>query len=277
MSSVDFKSEHAAANLRGSEGHYLQSLPAHIAIGLLNPTSFRARDSLAGIIEPASHLLTLNDAAFGTFFTTSWFTDIGGEFAWRGQPLDTFQISLNTAVALGGDPLRFACRLGAKGYPYVEGPSRAWLASIIDEGLSTGVFRSPGQGWEEVAGMLRERDDEPVVITFSGDGGGFPSPYLGGWFPAELGDDYSKLAEGQIPAWEARQDEWYESGDEPMKWRIAVQALRSSRDGLEMRPDTWTDLYFGRGITVFDLLAHDRAERLDRAFGIAGALATKEN
>lgn len=267
MSSVDFVSRHAAASLHGNEGHYLRYLPCAMAIGLLEPHGYEARKKFLGIIAPEAGLRQVNEAGFARYFPSAWMTGIGEEFAWRGHRLDPFHISLNTALAAGSDPVRLACRFAARGYPYVEGPHRAWLAAIIDEGLETGVFRGPDQGWVEVAALLRERADEPVIVTSSADGTEFPNPYLGGWFPGELGNDYTKLTEEQIEPWETRQLEWDESEDEPMKWAIALPALRASRNGLEMRPDSWRELYFGKRITVFDLLASDRDARLEAVFG----------
>jgi hypothetical protein len=268
VSSVDFVSEHGTASLHGSEGHYLASLPGRLTVGLLGADSLRARETWADIITPDSSLHIVNDIAFGTFFGTAWRTGVGDDFAWRGHPLGPYHISLNTALALGGDPLRFACRFDVAGFPWVDGEHRAWLAGIIDEGLSTGLFRGPHQGWDEVTALLRARDDEPVAIAFSGSSPGFPNPYLGGWFPAELGEDYTKLTEQQQREWDVRADAWYEI-DDAEQWRIAVPALRANRkEGMEMRPDTWRELYFGNGLTVFDLLAPDRAERLDKAFGL---------
>lgn len=277
MSTVDFVSEHGRASLHGSEGHYLASLPARVTIGLLDADSFRARETWADLLAPGSSLHGLNDFAFGNFFATAWRVGgVGGghgDFAWRGHPIDPYHVSLNTALALGGDPLRLACRIDVAGVCWVDGPHRAWLADIIDEGLSTRLLRGPHQGWTEVATFLRECGDEPVVMRSSVNGDGFPSPYLGGWFPPELGEDYRLLSDEQKRAWDERQDEWEEI-DESEQWRIAFAALRANRrQSVEMRPDTWRDLYFGNGLTAFDLIAHDRDERLARAFGLSPAAA----
>jgi hypothetical protein len=134
MSAVNFASEHGTARLHGSEGHYLAHLPYAVALGFLNADSYRARERFADIINPASDLHGLPDHAFGGFFATAWRTDLFDNFAWHGHRLDTFQISLNTALAIGGDPLKFACRFAFAGYPWVDGPHRAWLADIINEG-----------------------------------------------------------------------------------------------------------------------------------------------
>jgi hypothetical protein len=275
MSTVDFVSEHGIAHLHGSEGHYLASLPARITLGLLDLGALRARETYAGILAPDSPLRGLNGAAFGMFFATTWSTGGIGEsaFEWRGHPLDSLQISLNTALALGGDPIRFACHFSFAGYPWVDGPDRAWLADIIDKGVRAGVFRGPNQGWDAVTELLRSRDDGPVVIGDSTGSREFPTPYLGGWFPPELGNDYRRLTEAQQEVWDERADAWYEV-DPAERFRIAMGALRAHPDqGLQMRPETWTELFFGNGLTAFDLLAADRDERLDRAFKLAATAA----
>lgn len=279
MSTVDFVSEHSSAHLHGSEGHYLASLPARVTIGLLDADSFSARETWEDLLAPGSSLRVVKDTAFGQFLSTAWRVGgIGaghGDFAWRGHPIDPYHVSLNTALALGGDPLRLACRVDVAGVVWVDGPHRAWLADIIDEGLSTGLFRRPNQGWTEAAAFLRERDDDPVVMRSSISGDRFPNPYLGGWFAPELGGDYRLLTDEQKAQWDERQDEWEEI-DRAEQWRIAMAALRANgKRSVEMRPDTWRDLYFGNGLTAFDLIAHDRAERLDRAFGLQSAGAAR--
>lgn len=271
MSTVNFVSEHGTARLHGSEGHYLADLPHRVTLGLLNATAFKARDRYAHILDPGSMLATMNENAFGQFFTTAWTTGgmlDRGDFAWRGRPLDTLAISCNTALAVGNDPIRFACRFSFAGYPWVDGPDRAWLAGVIDEGLAAGVLRGPNQGWSGATELLRSRDDGPVVIGDSTGSRDFPTPYLGGWFAPELGEDYRLLTDAQRREWDERAEDWYEV-DPAERFRIAVNALRGHpRQGLQMSPGTWRDLYFGNGLTVFDLLAPDAAERLDRAFDL---------
>lgn len=274
MSSVDFHSEHGTAHLHGSEGHYLMHLPYAVTLGFLNPTGFKAHERFADIIAPDSHLRGANGIGFGMMFTNAWSVGGEGNFAWRGQPLDQFQISLNTALAVGGDPLKFACRFAFYGYPWVDGPNRGWLADIIDEGQRMSLFRGPHQGWAGVAELLRSRDDGPVVIGNSTGDAGWPTPHLGGWFPPELGNDCRLLTKEQQREWDERADAWFEI--EPAEqWRISMTALRGHEKGLEMRPDTWNDLYFGKRITVFDLLAGDRDERLARVFGLQPASAPR--
>jgi hypothetical protein len=122
-----------------------------------------------------------------------------------------------------------------------------------------------------VTALLHSRDDGPVVIGNSTGDADWPTPYLGGWFPADLGEDYRLLSEAQQQQWDERAEAWYEV-EEGERWRISMAALRANRErGMELRPDTWDELYFGKGITVFDLLAPDRDERLERAFGLERA------
>ena len=143
---------------------------------------------------------------------------------------DLFEMSLNTAMAIGSDPVRFCARVHGQCeiHGYVEGPNRAWLAEIIDEGLRTKILRHEtqgyGEGWEDVAKLLRARDDCPVVTEYS----------VTGSFP-------------QMPeSWREREDcdEWYEIPEEA-RWETALRELRESGGWLEWQPKNWALVRFG--------------------------------
>ena len=93
-----------------------------------------------------------------------------------GVSLDPSSVSLNTALALGSDPVRLAAKIHGwcEVHAWFDGPDRAWAADIIDQGLAAGIYRRGhpadagySQGWEQVQALLRERDDEPVVMSYS--------------------------------------------------------------------------------------------------------------
>jgi hypothetical protein len=147
-----------------------------------------------------------------------------------GREWDIFELQLNTALALGSDAIRFCARVHGQCEPhgYVEGRNRAWLAGIIDGGLKAGVLRHEtqgyGRGWEDVADLLRQRDNCPVVMSYSVCDG-FPS------IPEHV----------EMP--DAERDVWYESGGEN-RWATAMAWLRDI-PGLELRPEDWATIRFG--------------------------------
>jgi hypothetical protein len=141
-----------------------------------------------------------------------------------GTPLDTFSLVLNTALALGSNPVAVMARLHAQCeiHCYVEGEDRAWLADVIDRGLHDGVMR-PGMGWDNVTELLRSiRGDwtDPVVTHYSVTAG-FPNAHVADWEPpAGLDPD-------------AAVDAWYDLPDNE-QWELALNGLRS-RPGRRLR------------------------------------------
>ncbi|MEV4393375.1 hypothetical protein [Nonomuraea sp. NPDC049607] len=184
-----------------------------------------------------------------------------------GVRLNTGNVDLNTALAVGSDPMRLAAKIAAWGsqHAFIEGPDRAWAADIVDQGLAAGPFRKqltsqavphgPKRtvelGWGDVLALLRERDDEPVVLSYSA-GESFPNATIAGWEPP--------LDEDDEPVW----DGWYEL-PAAEKWTRAMAGLRERRWWARLAPDTLAEVTFSLPVTVYDLLADDREDRVHRA------------
>lgn len=182
-----------------------------------------------------------------------------------GQQLRSRDVDLNTALVAGSDPVRLAAKIDGwcESHCWVEGPDRGWMADIIDEGLRAGLYRRgiwhsdrpegprdkwSVQGWEDVLMLLRARDDEPVVLSYSVTEA-FPNPDIG---------------EDQQAARDEYQDEWHElPADE--QWRVALAALREQRPWARLAADTLTEVTFGLPVTIYDLFASDRDERVRAA------------
>lgn len=197
-----------------------------------------------------------------------------------GVALHTMDVGLNTALAAGSDPIKLAAKL--HGYcelhAWVDGPDRAWLAGIMQEGLDIGLYRRgiwyskmpdgprdqwTPQGWEDVITLLRARDDEPVVTSYTVCDG-FPNPEFG-WmqpWPDGVPKTWDALSDEQQQERTDRSEAWYDL-DHDERWRISMEALRS-RPGGQLSPSTLADA-FGPGVTVYDLLAQDRDERVRAA------------
>lgn len=262
MSRIYFHSPSGDAELSGSERAWMSLLVRDIAEGLLDIHDHEDTDRLLALVSAGNHLHRLDRnspgwlAPWANTFRRSWsgmFTE--EDFTWRGRPLNTFCVNLNTALKVGSDPIKLAARLHAQCEinAWVGGPNRAWLAGIIEEGLEAGLFRrtlrytsmdgteaeSP-QGWDDVVALLRLRDDEPVVTSHSS----------GDQFPYPVGMDY---------------DEWTELTAE-QQWAAAIAELRADvESGLELTPSNWKTFNFRHGLSVFDINAADMGHRLDAA------------
>ncbi|HEY2088339.1 MAG TPA: hypothetical protein VGH54_20265 [Mycobacterium sp.] len=289
MSRVYFHSPSGEAELWGGERAHLSGLCNRVTLGLLNVRHNGER--IAEFIDVSgegSYLARPEPRDFAAY--SRWVTSVetaitvgmNSAFAWKGRPLSMFTLELNTALRAGGNPLKLAARIHGQCeiHGWCEGTDRAWLAGIIDEGLESGVLRqntgypNRSEDWEGVARFLRERDDEPVVLSYSVTDG-FPNRYEAGWEPPPgtdlrpswwSADEWAKLSEEEREDYhsEARDELW---GELPSaaQWRIAMDALRAKSGGLRLDPAKWDGFTFGHELSAFDLLAPDYAERLDRA------------
>lgn len=220
----------------------------------------------------------------------------GFDIAVAGYRLSTADLEYNTALVAGSDVVALAAKLHgwSEVHTWVEGPERAWLADLVAEGLRTGILREgilcadapdgPRErwhdlGWRALIGFLRERDDEPVVTSYSVTDS-FPNRYISDWTPPELPADWA-------PEWATDRrgaDEW--AGYDPAKrdelrteaadelwyglppdeqWAGAMRGLRVQRPWARLAPDTLREVFFGPAVTVYDLWAHDRDERIRAA------------
>jgi hypothetical protein len=288
MSRVYFHSPSGEAELWGGERAHLGGLCNDVTIGILDIQRNHAR--IAEVINAAGDRAYLRPPASRDFagfqrwrmsvetaIRVGW--DDEPSFAWKGQPISMFTLTLNTALRAGGNPLKLAARLHGQCeiHCWCEGKDREWLAGMVSEGLGSGAFRrnvSPRASWEDVAAFLRSRDDEPVVLSYSVCDG-FPDRHEAGWEPPAgtdlrpswySPDDWAKLSEEEREDYhsDARDERWGELPDEE-RWRIALDALRAKRGDLQLTPDDWDGYAFGHELSAFDLLAPDYAERLDRA------------
>lgn len=166
--------------------------------------------------------------------------------------LNSFDVALNTALAVGAPVIALAAKIhgACELHAWVEGPDRKWLADLIDDGLDIGVYRREvtghSQGWESVQELLRSRDDEPVVMSYSVCDS-FPNQYVANWQPPD-GDE----------------DAWYDLPDD-QQWELALAGLRKARPWAQITPESLAGQGFHLGVTVYDLLAPDRDERVRRA------------
>ncbi|MFI7608750.1 hypothetical protein ACIBTV_27070 [Micromonospora sp. NPDC049366] len=198
-----------------------------------------------------------------------------------GVKLHSRNVELNTAIAAGSDPIRLAAKLAGwgPGHVWVEGRHRSWLASVIEEGLAGGMFRRrfrrgdkpDGElltaGWEQVVEFLRARDDEPIVTAHSVYED-FPNPTTHLDWPGrqmQSWDDCSEAEQRAITDWQER---WYDNEDSTARWEAGMAWLRERRPWARLALDTLADVTFHHPVTVYDLFAPDRDERVRTAAGL---------
>lgn len=294
MSRVYFHSPTRTAELRGSERAWLASLVSDISDGILHLRDSSRVERLRSLVHPDHYMARKPAPAFEGL--TDWARNYSTAFAvgfreqtsliqYKGQPIDQFVVALNTAAQLGSDQIKLAARLHGQCeiHAWVSGPNRAWLADIMQAGLDSGVYRrgiqhpaEPDygrpepvwvpQGWEGVIALLRERDDEPVVTSYSVCDE-FPNSSVGDWMPPwpdGRAKRWDALTEEQQQARRERSDAWYDL-ETAEQWRIAMDGLHADGGGLELKPDDWTTFRFAPAVSLLDLFAPDWEERLDRA------------
>lgn len=333
MSRVYFHSEHATAELRGSErawlGHIAHSI-GDTAWGLDpdHPSLERAEKILALIPEvpegeyganylhrylrQAQAQREANHAALEGWrpgqpprgrtdyepernlmrALRTALNGVGGgpDMLVAGVSLGPSSVSLNTALALGSDPVRLAAKIHGwcEVHAWIDGPDRAWAADIIQQGLDVGVYRRgfwfvdgindtgrpadehpsrkwSSQGWEEVQALLRERDDEPVVMSYSVCDQ-FPSERWHPEWPGREVEKWGDYTEAEQEAVTAFGERWYETleADPGGVWDACVGRLRERSWG-RISPETLGRETFGPGVTIYDLFAADRDERVRAA------------
>jgi len=248
--------DEGTAELMGFEYHHLCEAVRTIARGTVGLDD---GDRLKGLMSPEvarSSFQGVFDLRQLNFYRTCTSTSRRGLATFDGKDLDAFHLVLNTAMALGNDPIRLAVRIFGQGdiHAWVDGSNRSWVADIIDEGLDFGVYRQSLRGtscgWEDVTSLLRGADDAPVVMSYSVERA-FPDGRL---------TDYVYDEDGMSPFDDLPAEE---------QWDVAMAGLRSEkrpdRRGLEIKPGDWKGVRFGYGLSMLDLLADDYEERIRRA------------
>ncbi|MEV6219860.1 hypothetical protein [Nocardia sp. NPDC051833] len=240
MSRIYFHSPSGDAAVLGSERAHLGTITHEASIGLL--VGIVGYPELRRVLHPASMAHSALDHPGGgrmLSLALGTFGDSQGAFVHNGKRVDHWYLLLNTLIQQSGDSMRLAARVHAQCevHGYVEGPDRAWLADLIEGARRDGVFR-PEMGWEAVVELLRARDDEPVVMSYSVCDS-FPNPGSTTWEPADAEDE--------------DREAWHQLSHEE-QWATGLAWLRDESHGRRrLQPDTWTDFGFGEGLTAVDL------------------------
>lgn len=230
MSRIYFHSPSRETEVMGSErammGHYVSELFL-MALGVSDYDYPNDPHVLRNILEPSHYAAKETGRQFASMLSVALRVGMDSRIlVVDGEAVNVFAASLNTAIVMGSDPIILSARLHGQCeiHTYVEGANRAWLAGIIERGLASGIFRSDS-GWESVIEHLRERDDEPVVTSYSVCEQ-FPNAGAAGWKPDKVNEE----GDGD---WDA----YYDLPSEE-QWRMGMEALRAKLF-IEMTPDKW--------------------------------------
>lgn len=237
------------AEVRGWERANFNHLIAQLGHSIL-PS--RARSADYKDVLPADHHLMgqafyiLDDSQWRASFQQDFM--LGDmRFVINGVDVSSFTLSLNTAMLLGNDAVKLAARLHAQceSYCWIDGPNRAWVAGIIENGTDN-VFRT-NSGWEEVVALLHSSDEGEVVVSES-IGSSFPNHYN----TDEGFVDHRTLTEEQKEEQYALSDAWYEL-PRVDQWESGMGWLRQQKGMLEITPATWDGYRFSSKLSSFDL------------------------
>jgi hypothetical protein len=251
-----FGAPDSAPELRGSERAHASFVVNQIAIGLLNIDGYEREKKLYDWLPPLHYLRSSQPGLFARSYATAFF--VGGDeslIVKDGKSINVWELALNTALAVGNDPVKLFARIHAQCeiHGFIEGPNRKWLAEIMEAGRKSGLYRHD-QGWEAVIKGLKTRDTEPMVMSYSVCNG-FPNSEVSDWmppWPEGVEHTWRALTSEQQKEREIRSDEWYELSREE-QWSRSLAALRNHHGMLELKPDDWDEYRFGHNLTVWDL------------------------
>jgi hypothetical protein len=252
VSRIYFHSPSGTAEVSGRERAYAGMICNNLLFVALGISTFTDAEPYRKLLPLDSYVHRhSNDAQFFAAFRTWSFAQMGAMYQLPdGRETNVFEASLNTAVAMGSDPIRLLAKLHGQCeiHAYVEGPNRAWLADIIEQGVKDKILRVWENdfygGWPAVVKLLRSRDDEPIVTSYSVTEQ-FPNRYIaqeyGEWEPDEE---------------DPNGDSWYELPEEE-QWNFAMDGLRyyNQEGTIEMKPETFAIQGYGDGLSGFDIIA----------------------
>lgn len=279
MSSISFHFIDGEVRIGGTERAYAGVMCGNLTTAVLDFGSYPRIDDpiMARVLKmlPADHyaheyMARKDPRGLATALTSALSRGFGDGLAWKGHPVEEFSLALNTVLTMGGDALRFVARVHGQCeiHGWCDGPNRAWLAGIVEDGVEDGILRQTRpnnyDGWEVLATTLRESDIEPVVMSYSVCDS-FPSYRIA----HPLGRPWKELTEDEQEKRTDEADAWNEDTECEQQWRECVTALRQSPErGLELKPDNWETFRFMHKLSAFDVAADDWERRLDAAFGI---------
>lgn len=240
MSCIYFHSrDDGEVRLSGRERHFMGGLVDDLMMGVIGKG-----DWILQYLPKEAELFFKNPRERSLF--SAWLRhDDKACFIVDGKEAGSFHVALNTAIALGNDVIKLAAKLHGQCevHCWVDGPNRKWLADIMQDGLDLNIFRT-GEGWEDVIEFMSKSTSSPVVCSYS----------VCERFPnfESLPADHPLRREVERRTDDERFDLFYEM-DQVEAWDACMDGIRG-KGGLELRPETWSEIRFGAGISIFDMM-----------------------
>lgn len=278
MSSMAFHCFDKTVRVGGAERAYAGLLCERLATAILDYKTFPQGETstlrrLKQLIPQGHYLRPRVDCGDHAGLTQHLDAAIfcGDALRWRDRPVRGMTLALNTALAVGSDPVRLLARLhgGCEIHVWVDGRDRHWLADVVEEGVASGVMRRAYQaqydGWPAVLELLRESSQQPVVTSYSVTES-FPN------FQLVSGHDFEarpwRLMSGDEQLQYERKREEFDYLPVEEQWSRSMPALRERCS--QLRPGDWREFRFTPGLSALDLVAPDWEQRLDRALETSG-------
>lgn len=262
MSSLSFLTRDGEASASGREylkfGVLLKDLAWQHVARDFNTDEAGRPSLLRDVVDLPDWVTEKTGEAFGKAAQTCLYVDgwkMPVSLPTRANVAHVFDVSLNSLVANSSDPVALAVRLygQAERSAWIDGPDRAWLADLIDQGRSTAYpphaptgthldgdplfsctdfANSQYGGWAAVVDLLRADNTSPVVLSYSVTSG-FPDPILSAW-PGDPG---------------ARFRRWWDQATALQQFDTSARGLRRfTTDGcpmLRISPDNLHTTGFG--------------------------------
>ena len=266
MSRIYFHHPGGETTVSGSERAFMGCVCYDLTIGLMDFTGFDLQNHAIQYLLPEDNdyygkLGHFNSDRFVTSMAVH--NQLNLRYAYDGEePIEVsaWDIQLNTALALGSDPIKLCARLHGQCevHAYVEGANRTWLADIMQNGRDKGILRE-NMGWEETIAMLRERDDQSVVTSYSVCDQ-FPNIDM---MPQAWQDEVMK---GHRDEDDPDRNILYSERDKLSRqeiWDMSMETLRlhNATGKLELTPDNWDVIMFGYGPHVLEIMNYARKVR----------------
>lgn len=280
-------------HLKGSERHYLGWIVDNAAFGAIGMTdSYSSADAVEALRPFVPEFKTPRNGAYEPQDLMLLLKHGSTEPEWRGKKIAPFALRLNTAIAVGSDPVALAAKMHGtcEIHGYFLGKDRAWLADVIEQGLRTNIFRrgfwaprdrnaylktvmkieltedeaeyvQHSMGWTEIVEQLRTSDEGAVVMSSS----------VTGSFP-QMPDDWTPEGPVREPEndWETRRDikeEMFGELPDAERFALGLAELRSDPKNLPISPDTLRAWPFRHELSLLDLFRND-IPKIEKQLGL---------
>lgn len=228
MSAITFiATDGTSRDIRGSERGRMAVITDDFATSLLR-MPWNGDDAVLAYLSPmALRWLSCYDRHERWKGLQSWWAQHKGGLVRVGQQwVNTWQLTLNSCVRLGGCELELMARIHAtcEIHGWIPEDQTLWFADLVDYALGSKALRGSG-GWEELRSWLLE-DHGDVVMSYS----------VTGSFPPRTSEEDDEQS-------------FYD------RWMQGMATLHEA-DDREISEDIWGERCFGpTQLTMFDFTA----------------------